>query len=303
MNKETFGERLLLLLKSKRWSQRKVAEALNISRTAVNKWTKGGMIDDTNLERLADYLGVDKIWLKYGEGYGGEINENQQLLTRHINDFYLHESSQVVTWEWDIITDEVRYSNNVEQVYGMTIRNNHDFFSLMTKKSQDELLAAYTKIIQEGGTHEIEFKISQTQNDEGKWIKSRAVGVKGKNGKITKIVGISIDNTKQKNEEITLLQQQCFFNFLLQQQSNLVLFIDRDGGIITSNCNAHNVNFLKLQSFLYQLALELKISIDKIIQQGHGALKFQGRDLFIKTGLDQRGYIFLMLQVTPNDWS
>ncbi|MGQ7950500.1 helix-turn-helix domain-containing protein, partial [Providencia huashanensis] len=64
---ETFKERLLKLLKQKKMSQLKAAEALGVSRTAVNKWTKGGMIDEDNLEKLATLLDVDKIWLKYGE--------------------------------------------------------------------------------------------------------------------------------------------------------------------------------------------------------------------------------------------
>ncbi|MFO5736458.1 helix-turn-helix domain-containing protein, partial [Klebsiella pneumoniae] len=48
---ETFKERLLKLLKQKKMSQLKAAEALGVSRTAVNKWAKGGMIDEHNLEK------------------------------------------------------------------------------------------------------------------------------------------------------------------------------------------------------------------------------------------------------------
>ncbi|MBO0222744.1 helix-turn-helix transcriptional regulator, partial [Vibrio parahaemolyticus] len=58
---------MLALLKQQKMSQLKAAEALGVSRTADNKWTKGGMIDENNLEKLAQLLNVDKIWLKYGE--------------------------------------------------------------------------------------------------------------------------------------------------------------------------------------------------------------------------------------------
>ncbi|KZX38114.1 helix-turn-helix domain-containing protein [Wohlfahrtiimonas chitiniclastica] len=301
MNKETFGDRLLQLLKHKRWSQRKVSEALGISRTAVNKWTKGGMIDDANLERLAAFLDVDKIWLKYGEYYGSaEKDENQQLLARHINDFYLHESNQIVTWDWDILTDEVRYSDNVEQVYGMAIHSNDDFLSLMTEKSRDRLLAGYTKIIQNGGAHELDFKIHQ--NGESRWIKSRAAGVKGPNGKITKIVGISLDYTKQKKEEIALRQQHCFFEFFLQQQTELVVFMDQKGGIMASNCAVHQLDFLKLQAFLYQWAMDAAQALADIVSMGQGTLEYQGKSLQLSVGCDDSGRHFLMLKSLPDAW-
>lgn len=148
---ETFKERLLKLLKQKKMSQLKAAEALGVSRTAVNKWTKGGMIDEDNLEKLATLLDVDKIWLKYGEYTNNQITVSHSGVMRNINEVHLQESADIVTWEWDLLTGELNYSDNVEAVYGIKITSNEDFWALMSHDSKEKLVNGYSKIIREGG--------------------------------------------------------------------------------------------------------------------------------------------------------
>lgn len=57
----------------------------------------------------------------------------------------------------------------------------------MNQESKDKLVNGYSKIIREGGAHEMDFKIAW--DDGYRWITSRATGVKGPNGKVTKLVG------------------------------------------------------------------------------------------------------------------
>lgn len=297
-HQETFGDRLLKLLRKNKLSQLKVAKALGISRTAVNKWTKGGMIDDSNLERLASFLAVDKIWLKYGEYQSAEQVEGHAFITRHINEVHLQESTEIVTWEWDILSGAVQYSDNVEQVYGIKLSSNQDFWSLMSEGSRAKLSAEYTKIIQQGGAHEMDFKINI--DGESRWITSRATGVRGPNGKITKLIGISLDNTKRKNNEIRLRKFKHYFDLLLQDHPSLIIFIDQAGEILASNCLDKKTDFFNLQRFLYQLASEEKAWINQICQQGQGEIVFQDKTISAVHGLDEEGQVFLLLEM-PSD--
>lgn len=311
-HQETFGERLLKILKKHKLSQLKVAKALEISRTAVNKWTKGGMIDDSNLERLAAFLSVDKIWLKYGE-YQKTETTNTNITVRNINEFHLQESTEIVTWEWDILSGEVHYSDNVEQVYGIQITGNQDFLSLMSESSRIRLLDEYTKIIQKGGAHEIDFKINI--GNDSRWITSRAVGIRGPNDKVTKIVGISLNNTRRKKNEIELRKFKQYFNLLLQDHPNLIAFIDKEGEILASNyldkqtsfgevMPSNHLNkktdFFNLQRFLYHLAIEEKTWINEICHKGQGEIIFQDRKINAVHGLDEEGQVFLMLEIKAN---
>ena len=96
MSTEQFNQRFVKLLKEKKITQIKVAKMLDISRTAVNKWTKDGNIDDNNLEQLADFLKVDQIWLKYGT----LSEEMHPISTKKINEL---NEVRLGLFQWDFL--------------------------------------------------------------------------------------------------------------------------------------------------------------------------------------------------------
>ncbi|MFC4523726.1 helix-turn-helix domain-containing protein [Cupriavidus pinatubonensis] len=77
MTEDSFAFRLKELLEHKKLTLQTVANALDVSRPAVHKWTKGGEIDYEKLRKLAAFLGVNLIWLRYGE------QARQDLIARH----------------------------------------------------------------------------------------------------------------------------------------------------------------------------------------------------------------------------
>ncbi|WP_319782947.1 helix-turn-helix domain-containing protein [Oceanisphaera sp. IT1-181] len=291
-----FGSRLLSQLGQKKMSQLKLAHALGVSRTAVNKWTKGGMIDDGNLDRLASFLDVDKIWLKYGE-YASQPAESSQSAARNINEVHLQESAEIVTWEWDLLTEKVHYSDNVEAVYGIRISSNDEFWSLMGDAAKEKLVSGYSKIIREGGAHEMDFKIDR--DGEFRWITSRATGVKGPNGKVTKLVGISWDNTERKSTELRLRKMQQYFDVLLAHIKHVVVFTDRAGEILASNHETQTVkmDYLELQRLFYQLVINNSEWLDQVCETGSGQITFQGRNITGYHHLDHEQQPFLMFEL------
>ncbi len=60
-----------------------------------------------------------------------------------------------MTREWDLLTGELNYA-----VYGIKITSNEDFWALMSHDSKEKLVNGYSKIIREGGAHEMDFKIN-----------------------------------------------------------------------------------------------------------------------------------------------
>ncbi|OXY81426.1 helix-turn-helix domain-containing protein [Oceanimonas doudoroffii] len=297
-----FGKRLLALLKQKKMSQLRLAEALGVSRTAVNKWTKGGMIDEGNLDRLASHLEVDKIWLKYGEYTNVQPEQGQQQAdtgqTRvsNITELHLQESAEIVTWEWDLLTDELQYSDNVEAVYGVRLNTNDDFWALMNDEARDKLVNGYSRIIREGGAHEMDFKIER--HGQHRWITSRATGVKGPNGKVTKLLGISLDNTERKNNELRLRKMKQYFDVLLAHMDHPVVFTDKAGEILVSNRQgqADSLDYLELQRLLYQLVMNNKAWLERVCETGKGRLQFQGWEVTAHHHLDDDQQSFLMFE-------
>lgn len=291
-----FGERLLSLLKQRKIKQLKVAEVLGVSRTAVNKWTKGGMIDDGNLERLAAFLEVDKIWLKYGE-YASGTPDAQPRAARNINEVHLHDSADIVTWEWDLLTGKVHYSDNVESVYGVRLSSNDEFWDMMSEQAREKLVNGYSRIIREGGAHEMDFKIDR--NGSHRWITSRATGVKGPNGKVTKLVGISLDNTERKSTELRLRKMKSYFDMLLKHLPHLVVFTDSAGEILLDNheSRSEKMDYLELQRLLYQLVLNNHEWLEQLSASGYGELVFQGRRITAYHHIDDERQPFLMFEL------
>lgn len=294
MSEDEFGFRLLAILKQHKLSQIKVAKALDVSRTAVNKWTKGGMIDDSNLDKLAGFLGVDKIWLKYGE-YAGNSSDNG-VEGRNINEVHMQENAEIVTWEWDLLTGEVSYSDNVEAVYGVRIASNDDFWSLMSEMSRDKLVKGYEKIMREGGAHEMDFRVGH--DGQYRWITSRATGVKGPNGKVTKLVGISMDNTERKTAELELRRSNRFFHALLVHMNKLVVFTDEAGEILATNheSRSEKISYLELQALLYQFMLQNLELMVELKQNGSAETVFQGKKMAVQRHEEVDAQPFLMFE-------
>lgn len=59
--------RLRYALRNRKLSQRSLAEVLGVTPQAVGKWFKGGDIEHAKLRQLAKLLGVNWVWLRYGE--------------------------------------------------------------------------------------------------------------------------------------------------------------------------------------------------------------------------------------------
>ncbi len=242
MTEDSFAFRLKELLEHKQLTLQAVATALNVSRPAVHKWTKGGEIDYEKLRKLAAFLGVNWIWLRYGEQareeagassavampmtdtrrrYMAEIMESETRMK------LAQEGARIVTWEWNLITDDVSYSSNVEAVYGWRIVSNESFWKHVHADDVPMMNAAYEESLRTGNAHEFDFRLIQPDGSL-RWISSRATPVRDFDGRIVKIVGISMDNTARKLTEQSLRDQQARFEAVFELTVQGMALLDAD---------------------------------------------------------------------------
>ncbi|PVZ42160.1 helix-turn-helix transcriptional regulator [Pseudomonas sp. CC120222-01a] len=243
MQENSFAFRLKELLEHNKLTLQAVGTALGISRTAVHKWTKGGEIDYDNLRKLADFLRVNWIWLRYGQEalssvqhaepvelpmtdlrrrYAAEIMENEARMK------LAQEAARIVTWEWNLISDELTYSPNVEDVYGWTISANEDFWSHLPEEDVEAMQAMYDRIIRSGENCEYDYRMSQPDGSV-RWISSRSTVVHDAAGRPIKIVGISMDNTARKLTEEALRTSEERFRSIFELSEGALAFIHLDG--------------------------------------------------------------------------
>jgi PAS domain S-box-containing protein len=242
MSADQFAFRLKELLEHKKLTLQAVANALGVSRPAVHKWTKGGEIDYANLRKLAAFLNVNWLWLRYGEDsrkafenfetvdlpmtdvrrkYTEEIMENEARLK------LAHESARIVTWEWNLVTNVIKYSRNVESVYGWKISNQEDFDKHTHPEDQEMMNKAYQKSIETGEPHEFDFRIFPPEGGV-RWISSRGTPIRDVEGRMVKIIGISMDTTARKAVEESLSEQHSRLTAVINHSSDGMALIGPD---------------------------------------------------------------------------
>ncbi|WP_100633898.1 helix-turn-helix domain-containing protein [Pseudomonas qingdaonensis] len=243
MTENSFAFRLKELLEHHKLTLQAVGTALGISRTAVHKWTRGGEIDYANLRKLADFLKVNWIWLRYGEEALQDVQQTQvvelpmtdlrrrytaEIMESETRMKLAQEGARIVTWEWNLISDELTYSPNVEAVYGWQVIRNEDFWVHLPPEDVEMLQALYSKTLLEGEGCECDFRIYRPDG-EMRWIASRATVVRDSAGRAVKMVGISMDNTERKVAEEQLRNSEERFRAIFELAWGALAYIDPDG--------------------------------------------------------------------------
>ncbi|WP_027818972.1 helix-turn-helix domain-containing protein [Paraburkholderia bannensis] len=227
MSEDTFAFRLKVLLEHKKLSLQQVADAVGISRPAVHKWTRGGEIDYSNLRRLAAFLDVNWVWLRYGDEavrdlglaatpelpmtdlrrrYTAEIMSNEARMKQ------AQESAGIVTWEWNLVTDELIYSSNCAKLYGREIHSNDEFWEILHPEDSIWLNAdALKDMVASKAPRVWDFRIV-LPDGQIRWIESRVATLLDDAGRPVRVVGTTIDISARKEDESALLRRLQLLN-------------------------------------------------------------------------------------------
>ncbi|MES9899293.1 MAG: EAL domain-containing protein [Sedimenticola sp.] len=118
-----FGERLGLTLRERGIRPSKITRDLGISRQSLYNWLGGRNISATNVGRLVDYLGVDRLWLTEGVGSpsgehngGGVYGTHARALIENVvnNEIRLKLATRaagLAIWEYDIFRDILSWAS------------------------------------------------------------------------------------------------------------------------------------------------------------------------------------------------
>jgi PAS domain S-box-containing protein len=219
---QTFGDRLKGLLESKKIMGKQVAEALQVSPSAVHKWTRGGEIEHERLVELARFLGVNWLWLRYGEQAIAELQAStaedphlRALRQKHLSEImesearmkFAQEVSGIVTWEWNVLSDALTYSSNDVALFGRHIRSMDDFWACVHPADVARLKEVLQRTLHASEMHEWEFRV--LAEDAPRWISSRATLVRDSDQRPVKMIGVSIDITERRRAEAALRQNEA----------------------------------------------------------------------------------------------
>jgi PAS domain-containing protein len=219
---ESFASRLKGVLSEKKLLLKQVAEAVGVSPSAVHKWTRGGEIEYERLLALARFLGVNWVWLRYGEQALAELEVNRapdtaigELRRKHLGEIMESEARMklaqelcgVVTWEWNVLTDAVTCSSNDVALFGRRIVSMEDFWACVHAGDAGRLKELLQRVLSAPEMREWEFRI--VRDGSVRWLSSRATLVRNADQRPVKLMGVCLDITERRQTEAALRRNEA----------------------------------------------------------------------------------------------
>ena len=127
----------------------------------------------------------------------------------------LNPSLHVGSWEWDIQSDRVYWSEELFRIFGLDPSKGAPSYAdhpeIFTSESMQRLDAAVRDCIKQGTPYEIESQIIRP-NGEIRHCIGRGRAQRDENGKVFRLVGSHQDITEQKRTEDALRESEDFLN-------------------------------------------------------------------------------------------
>jgi len=134
------------------------------------------------------------------------------------------ESANFGVWEWDLNKDEVSVTRSRRDLLGLPragkIRFEH-YISRVHVDDRDRIRQAITEAIEERKVYDSEFRVVLSDGSV-RWMTARGTVQTNKQGKPTRMLGISLDITPRKEAELQTRQQRAELEQLRQQKTALL---------------------------------------------------------------------------------
>lgn len=140
------------------------------------------------------------------------------------------EAAQMGTWDWDILTNNLKYSNHLEPIFGLIPGSAHPtheaFLNAVHPEDRDYVAQAVTDAIEKGKDYEAEFRVIWSDGTLH-WVGSKGQVYYDNTFRAIRMVGISMDITDRKRSEVELQHQtrrsQLFADITLKIRQSLQL--------------------------------------------------------------------------------
>ncbi|MBE9182624.1 PAS domain-containing protein [Oculatella sp. LEGE 06141] len=161
-----------------------------------------------------------------------ELRESEERLRSAL------EASRMGTWDWNIETGQVQWSNNMEAMFGLEPEAFDGSFQMFSERlhpvDRDRVLATINQAIATGEDYNIEFRVVYP-NGTIRWALSQGKVFYDRNGHPVRMAGNDIDITKRKQAEIALRESEQRYAALLQVSPVGIFRTDVHGDCLYTN--------------------------------------------------------------------
>ncbi len=207
-------------------------EEINIDPTGLQRWVLTTKVPFCDKE--GNIIGII--------GVGRDITERKRievaLLESRTRLDDILKSLQAVVWSAKPDTFEPLFLNQaVEKIFGYPA---YEFFEdpefwFKTIHPEDrEQLVHQRHALAQAGSHEIEFRIVRPDG-EVRWLHDRAQAIRGENGAVVRLDGITSDITERKRAEEQLAEERNLLRTLIDHLPHYIYVKDMEGRFVLDN--------------------------------------------------------------------
>ncbi len=142
------------------------------------------------------------------------------------------EAAHMVTWDWNIITGQITWSENFQAFVGIErgslYDNNESFIAIIYPEDRHRVLQKVGGVLQEGGNYKDEFRII-LPNGNIRWLASQGQVFYDATGRPVRMTGINLDVTERKlSEEARRKTEELYRTLASNFPNGVVSLFDKD---------------------------------------------------------------------------
>jgi PAS domain S-box-containing protein len=149
------------------------------------------------------------------------------------------EAANVGTWEWNIVTGEDRWSNNMESIHGMAAGSFHgtiqDMMRTVHPADRDMVMSQIGRAIERHEPYEVEYRTIGSGGRVG-WVEAKGrVVYDERTGAPLRMIGVGMNVTRRKGFETALRDSEARFRTLAKHAPVGIFLLDRKGSCVFVN--------------------------------------------------------------------
>ena len=141
------------------------------------------------------------------------------------------EAGRMGTWEWDVATGRIRWSENLEAIHGLAAGSFDGTFEMFQRLIHPDdlpvLRAAIDNSLRSGTPYEADFRFVRGDGSVG-WMAGRGKPFYDGAGKPLRIVGVGVDVTHRKEAEAAVRESEHRTRSILESITDAFYAVGRD---------------------------------------------------------------------------
>jgi two-component system sensor histidine kinase/response regulator len=159
----------------------------------------------------------------YYEGTSIEITDRQQAeqaLRESEERLRLAlEAGRMGSWDWNILTGEVKWSDNLEEIHGMppgSFGGTFDeFLKIVHPQDREKVIQEIAHAIETATDYDIEFRILWADGSTH-WILGKGLTIRNNDGQTIRMIGLGMDVTDRKQSEEALSRSELKYRNIFE---------------------------------------------------------------------------------------